>query len=128
MKKEKSIKKLKQEADSLFSELIRKRDKGICYTCNNKKHWKEQQCGHYISRNRLSLRYDDRNCHCQCVSCNIFKKGNMDVYAIRLLNQYGENILHYFQLKKDQSVKFSRADYEALIKHYKQKLRWKLYK
>lgn len=42
-KKKVSISKLKKKADSVFSQFIRIRDKGKCYTCGLQKHWKEMQ-------------------------------------------------------------------------------------
>ena len=39
-KKKVSIGKLKKKADSVFSQFIRIRDKGKCYTCGLEKHWK----------------------------------------------------------------------------------------
>lgn len=43
LKKKVSISKLKKKADSAFSQFIRIRDKGKCYTCGLQKHWKEMQ-------------------------------------------------------------------------------------
>jgi len=49
----------KKEADKVFSRYIRRKyaDKNgnvSCITCGVTKHWKEMDCGHYISRNHLS--------------------------------------------------------------------------
>lgn len=110
----KSISKLKKEADRVFSLWIRKRDKK-CYTCLK---GKAEQCGHYISRSYLYLRYDERNCHGQCVGCNIFRNGNLTVYAIRLVNQYGNKVLHEFDRLKGFKVENPRKFYETIIKKY----------
>lgn len=69
------------------------------------KPWKELQCGHYVSRSHLSLRYDERNCHPQCVGCNIFKSGAMDEYALALVRQYGDGILEELGREKQKIVK-----------------------
>jgi len=118
-KKVKRIGQLKKLADKVFSEYIRQRDKGVCYTCGNVKPWKYQQCGHYVSRMFNSLRYSEVNCHCQDVACNVFRKGAMDEYAIRLVRQYGEGILNHLNIKKREIKQFSRPELEELIAKYK---------
>jgi hypothetical protein len=119
-----SVSKLKKKADLLFSNFIRKRDKGKCFTCGCVKEWKHQQCGHYVSRSCLPLRYDERNCHCQCVGCNIFKKGNMDVYALKLMKKYGEDILYDLDEIKKESIKnpgkYGSEFYQRIIDIYGQ--------
>jgi hypothetical protein len=118
MKKPKSLKKLKLEADRLFSQFIRERDKHICYTCEKWLNPKESQNGHYISRNYLYLRYDERNCHCQGVECNVFKKGNMAIYAIKLEQQYGQGILQELETIKLNNVGDTRLFLNGIIKKY----------
>ena len=87
-----SISKLKKEADRIFSLYIRERDNYTCYTCGKKGDKTNMDCGHYKSRVFLGTRYDEKNCHCQDKSCNIFKSGNLTVYAIRLEKDYGQGI------------------------------------
>src|SRR6185369_17519196 len=108
-KKLKSLKKLKLEADRVFSHFIRNRDKHKCYTCGKELEDNQSQCGHYISRSYLALRYDERNCHCQGVECNVFKSGNMAVYAIRLTEQFGYSILEEFERNKLNNVGDTRT-------------------
>lgn len=121
LRKRSKAKRLKHLADKVFSEYIRQRDKGICYTCGNKKNWKQQQCGHYISRNYLATRYDEQNNHCQCVSCNLFHRGRMAEYAIALEKQYGQGILQKLNDKKLAFTKLTTTDYENIVKKYKNK-------
>lgn len=95
--------KLKKRADAVFSKWIRERDKA-CYTCMRVIPTTELQNGHYVSRSYLALRYDERNNHAQCVSCNVFKHGNMTVYALRLINDYGTDLLREFEQTKHTQV------------------------
>lgn len=111
----------KDELDRVFSIYIRIRDDGVCFTCNNEKHWRNQQNGHYVSRSYLSLRFDEQNCNCQCAGCNIFKKGNMDEYAIRLTRKYGKQILDKLNKKKYKIVKYDIPWYIRMIKKYEKK-------
>lgn len=77
-----------------------------------------EQCGHYVSRSYLYLRYDEKNCHGQCVSCNVFKSGNMTSYALRLINDYGVQLLKDFDRLKHLKVENPRKFYESIIKKY----------
>ncbi len=101
-----SISQLKKKADALFSAFIRQRDGGKCITCGKFDEWKYMQAGHYISRDITELRYDPRNVNCQCYGCNVAKKGNYPVYAIKMIEKHGANIL--FEL--DEIVKKYKAD------------------
>lgn len=117
------IRKLKKKFDDVFSKYIRARDAGICFTCGIKKEPKYQQNGHYISRAYNTTRYDEENCHCQCVACNIFKKGNMDEYALRLIRRYGKGILEKLNKKKLQEKHWTEQELIDLIETYKKKLK-----
>jgi len=115
--KTKSLSQLKKEADKVFSKWIRKRD-SKCYTCVS---GKAEQCGHYISRSYLYLRYDERNCHGQCISCNVFKKGNLTNYAVRLVNEYGVELLKEFERVKHLKIENPRQFYQDIIVIYELK-------
>lgn len=116
-----SISQLKKKADEVFSKYIRKRD-GRCFTCGNTDNL---QCGHYIPRDCLELRYNERNCHAQCVGCNVFKKGNYTVYSLKLMSKYGHNILYDLdeilkKYKADGLRKYPKSWYIEIIEHYRE--------
>lgn len=115
----KTLAQYKKELDTWFSIYIRMRDKGVCITCGSKTFWKYQQNGHYVSRAVLSLRWDERNCNCQCAGCNVFKHGNMDEYALALQKKYGKDILQKLHKEKYKIVKLTPAWYEERINYYK---------
>jgi hypothetical protein len=78
-----------QDIDKYFSVYIRLREAdadGVnsCFTCDKKAHWKDLQCGHYIPRTHLLTRFDTRNCHPQCKTCNEYLSGNLTEYTKRL--------------------------------------------
>lgn len=114
MPKQKSISKLKKEADRVFSIFIRQRDTQ-CVTCGGR----NDHAGHYISRSWLNLRYDPQNVNAQCVRCNIFLKGNMDEYTLFLVRTYGIEILDALKQRK-RTTQFKRKDYEEIIQKYGQ--------
>ncbi len=122
-KKPPTTSKLKKKADALFSVHIRKSYADVdgkvkCVTCGVRKHWKSMQAGHYIPRSNLSTRWEELNTHVQCMQCNVLKKGNLDEYAIFLIEKYGNNILDLLHKQKQQKLKMKHEDYEKLIEKY----------
>lgn len=115
-KKKVTISTLKKKRDELYSRYIRikssdKDGYSECVTCGLKAHWKKLQCGHYVSRRYLSLRWDEGNTFPQCVGCNMFKSGNMDEYTMFLVGEYGFEHLRRLAEKKREVVKLTVADY-----------------
>lgn len=91
--KEEDLSGLIADADAVISRYVRLSEAHPdgtchCYTCGVRKHWSLQQCGHFIPRSCLYLRYDLRNLKIQCVDCNEFKSGNIPEYARRLEIEY----------------------------------------
>ena len=99
-----------------------------CYTCGVKKHWKELQCGHFVSRAHNSLRFDPRNTKVQCPGCNIFKSGNLDVYALKLTQEYGNDILLELNREKQKIKQFTAQELKDLLAHYQQKVLMKVHR
>lgn len=120
--KKPTVRQLKKKADKVFSEYIRKRDRGRCYTCGKRGHWKEMQCGHYVRRSCMSLRYDEANAFAQCVRCNIFMSGNYETFALNLLNDFGKERLGYLDKKKKELKQWKLWELEEIIETYKQKI------
>jgi len=118
---EKTYKKLIKELDAIYSKYIRKRDKGVCFTCGKEAPQKKMQAGHYISRRVLSCRYYDKNVHCQCVACNIYKEGNKPAYALALQKKYGKGILEELDSLSHISIKYTRGKLSGMIFYYKEK-------
>lgn len=120
-----TVSKLKKKLDEIYSKYIRNKyaDKDgycTCVTCGVRKHWKEMQNGHYIPRTHNSTRWYDRNCHPQCVSCNVFMKGRMDEYALFLVWTYGQGILEELHKKKSEIFPIKTFWLEEQIQKYKE--------
>lgn len=113
-----SVSALKKRLDAVFSLYIRSRDAGQCFTCPTKRSVKEMQNGHYISRVHNNTRYDETNCNTQCPGCNIFKSGNMAVYALNLIQKYGPNILQELDAKRRVIKQFTKQELQELIAKY----------
>lgn len=122
-KKAPTIPSLIKKLDAVYSRYIRQKDAGFggqvsCFTCGSRKHWSEQQCGHYVSRSVKSLRFYEKNTHVQCVGCNIFKHGAPDEYALALQLKYGDGILKELNQIKNQSKKYTVLELQGLIQFY----------
>ena len=116
--KTKSLAKWKKELDSIFSKFIRQRDGGQCFTCSKKDEPKFMQCGHFVPRQYLAVRFDERNCNCQCYACNMLYNGQPSAYAIRLKAKYGEGIIEELEKARLVTTKLDPAWYQEKIAHY----------
>lgn len=124
------ISKLKDVAWKVFSRYIRAvRDaeqdtlgSSICYTCGKEKPWPEMQCGHYESRVSSGTFLDEKNNHSQCSDCNMWKKGNLKVYARNLVRDYGPKILDTLAEQNQKPLKRTHEEWVKLILKYEKKL------
>lgn len=120
MKRKPSLKFLRNKLDDAFSKFIRKRDAdengmGVCITCGK---WAKLQCGHFIKRQHLATRWDERNAHGQCVRCNLWLHGNESMYAFAMIRDYGLPKIAELIDRKYTTVKFTRSDLENMIERY----------
>lgn len=120
--KKQAIKKL----DIIFSKYIRLRyaTNGIvtCVTCGKVDDYKRMQCGHYVSRGKFGTRWDEQNCHVQCVGCNVMKNGNYTEYARFMIRTYGVDILDKLAYKSVNYPKFTTGELLLMIDEYKGKI------
>ena len=120
-KKLPSLAKLKRRLDILFSQWIRRRDcapngdTGYCISCGT---WAVLQAGHFIKRQHLALRFDERNVNGQCVRCNHFLHGNDAEYCLALIKRYGHSVVGELMRLKRTTVHMTREDYNTLIERY----------
>lgn len=119
-----SISLLQQRLDRVFSEYIRLRDANEngfcrCATCGAMWRWQIMQNGHYINRQHIKTRYDERNCHSQCSNCNIGLRGNLDRYKRFIIDKYGVKVLEELETAKRVIEKWTVSDYQGKIEYYK---------
>ena len=114
------IKKL----DIIFSKYIRERDRNgdtfVCCSCGATKPYEQADAGHFINRRWMAVRWDERNVHAQCRSCNRFDEGNGSGYTRFMMRRYGDNVIDILEASK---VSYKWADYELdiLIQEYQAK-------
>ena len=121
-KKKLTRSQLIKSLDKVFSIFIRQRDKGVCFTCGTKQEWKYMQNGHFVSRSHYATRWDEKNCHCQCLRCNCFMSGNYPVYAERMIDKYGHEIVRELNRLGQKLGTMDNAELERKIEHYKSKI------
>lgn len=116
---------LKAKLDTQFSFFIRARDAmpsgfAKCISCGKIHFWRDLQCGHYMSRRYMATRFDEDNCHAQCVACNMFNQGNIQGYRRGLLEKIGEKRINLIEVKAmSMTRQYSDFEYKELIKYYK---------
>ncbi len=65
------------------------------------------------------LRYDLRNCHPQCMPCNVFKHGNYPKYTEFIINKYGLPFLQNLIKEGELTRKWTVNDLKERIEYYK---------
>jgi len=112
-----------KELDRAFSLYIRHRDSTehgcVCFTCGSVGYLEEMHAGHFISRKWLALRWDEKNVHAQCYTCNVTKNGNMKKYTERLVEMFGSEIIKYLFDRKSLVATHSVPEMKDLIRKYK---------
>ncbi len=112
---------LKRKLWKVFSAFIKRRDKGICFTCGRKCEGRGYHCGHYIPRSicGIGLYFDEKNNHGQCYNCNINLGGYGAMYHKKMIEKYGEKeVAELWRRKNEDIQKWSVEDYQRLIKKY----------
>ena len=124
MPKKKTLKYWKTKIDKVFHEYIRRRDANNntgycnCITCNKPIHFTESDAGDFISRGKLSTRYDPRNVYSQCRKCNRFEYGRQYEYSLTLGEQLSEELL----IKSREICKLSDDEWLDIFNNYNNKL------
>jgi hypothetical protein len=108
---------LVKKLDAAFSEFIRERDKK-CVVC---KTTIDLTCGHLFTRTAYSTRWDEVNCHCQCLSCNYIHESNPHPFCSWFIHKFGleayDNLIQQHKTIK----KFSDYDIATLTLEYKRR-------
>lgn len=125
-----STKSLKDKLDRVFSLYIRLRDSKEfdfkyfrCVSCGRVLPFEQADCGHYISRTNMALRFSEDNCSAQCRHCNRFKDGNILDYRQGLIRKIGEQRVMLLEARKHESKKLSNWELETLIEHYEKEIK-----
>ena len=117
---------LMRKADDAFSLYIRTRDSQEyegrafrCISCGRVLSIDQCDCGHYVNRSHMSLRFSELNCNAQCRHCNRFQEGNIQDYRKGLIQKIGLQKVELLEAQKNITNKISNFELEILAKHYK---------
>lgn len=116
-----------RKIDAAFSKFIRKNHADgegnvKCYTCSKPMHWKEADAGHWVKRQHMAIRWDERNVKPQCQRCNHFLGGAQDAFAVALLTEYGPDTLEELMRLKHATKKWSMHELRELFEQYRELL------
>jgi hypothetical protein len=117
------IPSLIKKLDRIFSRWVRLRDSCVnglcqCVTCGKVAPIAEMHAGHFVKRQHMAIRFDPRNCHAQCVKCNLYMGGCQDEYAAFIVNTYGQAALDDLLRLKRTAHKWTREDLQDLCVKY----------
>ena len=123
--------------DKWFSLFIRLRaadSNGMvhCYTCPERKHYKEMECGHFIKRGHEATRWDKNNCRPQCKECNGCKDGRADVFEDELREELGDDVVNKMIKTKYQLLEVREelwyvtklAEFQDFVKRHPAYQKW----
>lgn len=130
--KQKSISTLKAELQKVFNEYIRLRDTKHengqsyfeCISCGERKDLSQIHAGHYwpVGGNE-AVRFDEDNCHGQCIACNYHKHGNLVQYGGNLVSKIGQVRFDALKIKRLNRSKMMAFEVNLLIEEYKEKVK-----
>ena len=116
-----------RKADEAFSLYIRTRDSQPyegrafrCISCSRVLPIEQADCGHYVNRQHMTLRFSDLNCNAQCRHCNRFMEGNIQDYRKGLVLKIGDQKVTLLEAQKHLTTKISTFELQLLAKHYKE--------
>ena len=84
-----SISKLKEKANKLFGDFIKRRDKWTCVLCGKTKENAVITNGHLIKRGKKIHLFSELNCHALCSGCNKLDNYDHDIYVNWFIKVYG---------------------------------------
>ena len=136
-KKKKGVRYWHKKLWKVFSRYVRLRDSeeylemfpevgeigAACISCQNFYPIKNIQAGHFITSVKTRIKYDERNVHAQCYSCNIHKKGAWDDYYKAMQKKYGDNVIAELMELRNKPKRFTAEELEEAYDYYTAKVK-----
>ena len=110
---------------------VRLRDKDKpCITCGkppegSEKHLRGsgRDAGHYLTRAAYSaLRFDTRQIHAQCVTCNRYNSGRRHEFRLAMIDMHGLDFVEWLESQRDPK-RWSVEELKAIREKYKLKIK-----
>lgn len=113
-----------RKLDEIFSLYIRLRDTdangyGKCITSGKFVHFKDADCGHFISRNNMATRWDEKNANLQSRKDNRFLSGKQFVHGLAIDKKWGAGTAELMLIRSRAPYKLHEFELEAKIAYYK---------
>lgn len=99
-----------KKTDKACSLFIRKRD-GCCVQCGTPENL---TCGHLITRNCKSVRFDLRNLFCQCKSCNMLHEFYPERFTAWWIGKFGQEAYEKLVADSKQIKKWTVEELQEL--------------
>jgi len=112
-----------KEAQVIFNQYIRLRDKNEpCISCQ-RHHTGQYHAGHYRTTGSTpELRFSEHNCHKQCAACNNHLSGNILNYRKNLINKIGLEIVEWLE-GKHEPKHYTIDDIKKIKQLYREKIK-----
>lgn len=124
-----SVATLVKKLDRVFSEYIRLRDSKPfgykyfrCISCGRILPYEEADCGHFIGRTHMSVRFDELDCNAECRRCNRFSSDHIIYYQKNLEKKIGKEKLDLLIARGHQTKKWTAWELSILITHYQEEV------
>ena len=119
---------LEVRLDIVFSLYVRLRDAvegGMtrCISCGRVLPFGQMQCGHYFSRHNMATRWDEDNCHSECVRCNCYDSDHLEGYEKSLVEKIGLERYEDLCARAHGMRKWGDAELRGMIRHYTAEVR-----
>lgn len=107
--------------DKWFSLYIRKRDMpGPCCTCGKWVEFEESDCCHFITRDRIATRWNEKNAHGGCRKCNRFESGRQYEHGLHVDKVHGSGTAEMLLWKSKHPANFTDEEIKAMSKRYRE--------
>lgn len=94
-----------------------------CIICNNWFYWKNIDCGHFISRDCHSTKYELKNTAPQCRHCNSYAGSKQYEFGLRLDEIHGKGTADEMLLKSKIPGKITEIGFREIAKEYRLKIK-----
>lgn len=95
--------RLERELWALFSKYIKDRDNWTCITTGKRIVGSAMNAGHFHPQGLYKrVKFNPRNVHAQSAGDNCWKHGNLTVYAEKLIEKYGPEIINELKRAKEK--------------------------
>ncbi len=113
-----------RRADRWFSKYIRLRDASPggeveCITCGKKSHWRRAHAGHFVSRRKMSTRFEEHNASAQCPRCNLWGAGEQYRHGLAIDAKFGKGTAQRLNRRGNDIVKMGKMELDAIAFTYR---------